>query len=52
LFRPSSPIVYRLDENPEDDWSLSRVVIEALAAGMLVFFLLDLATMVIGARWA
>jgi cycloeucalenol cycloisomerase len=51
-FLVSFPMVYRLDENPGDDWPLSRVVIEALAAGMLVFFLLDLATHAIGARWA
>jgi cycloeucalenol cycloisomerase len=51
-FIVSFPMVYRLDENPEDDWPLSRVVIEAMAAGMLVFFLLDLVTQVIGARWA
>jgi cycloeucalenol cycloisomerase len=51
-FVVSFPMVYRLDENREDDWPLSRVVIEALAAGMLVFFLLDLVTLTIGARWA
>jgi cycloeucalenol cycloisomerase len=51
FFIVSFPMVYRLDENPEDDWPLSRVVIEALAAGMLVLFLLDLATKAIGARW-
>jgi len=51
-FVVSFPMVYRLDEKPGDDWPLSRVVIEALAAGMLVFFLLDLVTHAIGARWA
>jgi len=51
-FVVSFPMVYRLDEAPEDDWPLSRVVTESLAAGMLVFFLLDLVTMAIGARWA
>jgi cycloeucalenol cycloisomerase len=50
-FIVSFPMVYRIDENPQDDWPLSRVVIEALATGMLIFFLLDLATMAIGARW-
>lgn len=51
-FVVSFPMVYRLDENPGDDWPLSRVLIEALAAGMLVFFLLDWVTTAIGARWA
>jgi cycloeucalenol cycloisomerase len=52
FFIVSFPMVYRLDENPDDDWPLSRVVLEALATGMVVFFLLDLFAKAIGARWA
>ena len=43
-FVVSFPMVYRLDEDPAERWSIGRTVIEALAAGMLVFTLLDLAT--------
>lgn len=50
-FLVSFPMVYRLDEEPGEDWPVSRVVIEALAAGMLAFFLLDLVSHAIGARW-
>jgi cycloeucalenol cycloisomerase len=50
-FVVSFPMVYRLDEEPGENWPVSRVVIEALAAGMLAFFLLDLVTHVVGARW-
>jgi cycloeucalenol cycloisomerase len=50
-FVVSFPMVYRLDERPGDDWPVSRVVIEAMAAGMGAFVLLDLATKWIGARW-
>jgi cycloeucalenol cycloisomerase len=51
-FVVSFPMVYRLDEEPGDDWPLARVALEALAAGMLVFLLLDLLTHALGARWA
>ncbi len=44
----SFPMIYRLDENPEDDWPLRRVAVEALAAGMLLLFALDLLTHAIG----
>jgi hypothetical protein len=41
-------MIYRLDENPGDDWPLGKVVVEALAAGMLLLFLLDTATRFVG----
>ena len=44
----SFPMIYRLDENPADDWPLRRVAIEALAAGMLLLFLLDVLTRFVG----
>jgi cycloeucalenol cycloisomerase len=44
----SFPMIYRLDENPGDDWPLRRVAVEALAAGMLLMFLLDGLTHVVG----
>jgi len=47
-FFVSFPMIYRLDERPEDDWPLRRVCVEALAAGMLVLFLLDAVTRVVG----
>lgn len=47
-FFVSFPMVFRLDENPEDNWSLRRVATEALAAGMLVLLLLDTATRLVG----
>jgi cycloeucalenol cycloisomerase len=47
-FVVSFPMLYRLDENPEDDWALGKVVVEALAAGMLLLFLLDTATRFVG----
>ena len=34
-------MIYRLDEKPGDDWPRRRVAVEALAAGMLLLFLLD-----------
>jgi cycloeucalenol cycloisomerase len=43
-FIVSFPMVYRLDEDAAARWSLGRTAIEALAASMLVFFLLDLVT--------
>jgi cycloeucalenol cycloisomerase len=47
-FIVSFPMIYRLDENPEDDWPLGKVVVEALAAGMLLLFALDTATRFVG----
>src|SRR5688572_19872325 len=47
-FIVSFPMIYRLDEQPEDDWSLWQVATEALAAGMLLLFALDTATRVVG----
>ncbi len=47
-FVVSFPMIYRLDENPGDDWPLRRVTVEALAAGMLLLFLLDLLTHFVG----
>jgi len=44
----SFPMVYWLDERADDNWPLSRVAIESLAAGMLVFILLDAWAMIIG----
>jgi len=40
----SFPMIYRLDEQPGEDWPLGRVSIDALAAGMLLMFLLDTVT--------
>jgi cycloeucalenol cycloisomerase len=40
-FFVSFPMIYRLDEEPSDNWSLRRTAVEALAAGMLVLLLLD-----------
>ena len=48
-FVVSLPMVYRLDEDEtEPQWPLGRVAVESLAAGMLVFFLLDAWAMIIG----
>lgn len=47
-FVVSFPMIYRLDENPGDDWPLGKVAVEALAAGMLLLFLLDTATRFVG----
>ncbi len=50
-FVVSFPMVYRLDEGRHDEpWSLSRVLIEASAAGMLTLFLIDAATWMIGGK--
>ncbi|MGH7821457.1 MAG: hypothetical protein ACREQ9_16965 [Candidatus Binatia bacterium] len=43
-FVVSFPMVYRLDEDAEKRWSLGRTAVDALAASMLVFVLLDLVT--------
>ena len=37
-------MVYRLDEDAAARWTVGRTAIDALAAGMLVFTLLDLVT--------
>jgi len=50
-FVVSFPMIYRLDEAPGEDWPLRRVAIEALAAGMLVLFLLDGATRFVGTMY-
>lgn len=47
-FVVSFPMIYRLDEARDGDWSLGRTALEALAAGMLVLFLLDLVSARIG----
>ena len=47
-FVVSFPMVYRLEEGRDECWPLSRVAIEALAAGMLVLVVLDLATRLVG----
>jgi cycloeucalenol cycloisomerase len=47
-FVVSFPMIYRLDENPSDDWPLRRVAVEALAAGMLLLFVLDMLTRYVG----
>jgi len=44
----SFPMIYRLDEKPNEDWPLSKVAFEALAAGMLLLFLLNTATRLVG----
>ena len=47
-FFVSFPMIYRLDEEPGNNWSLGRTCVEALAAGMLVLFLLDGVTRFVG----
>jgi cycloeucalenol cycloisomerase len=44
----SFPMIYRLDEQPSENWPLRRVAVEALAAGMLLMFLLDGLTHFVG----
>lgn len=44
----SFPMIYRLDDDPGEDWPLGRVAVEALAAGMLLLFALDGLTHVVG----
>ncbi|MGI9288081.1 MAG: hypothetical protein ACR2P1_22040 [Pseudomonadales bacterium] len=43
-FLVSFPFAYRIDEAADENWPLSKVIVEALAASMLVFFLLDIIT--------
>jgi cycloeucalenol cycloisomerase len=47
-FFVSFPLIYRLDEEPGENWSLGRTATEALAAGMLLLFLLDTVTRFVG----
>lgn len=47
-FVVSFPMIYRLDEGRDENWTVGRTVIEALAASMLVVFLLDLMTRFVG----
>src|SRR5438093_2925764 len=47
-FVVSFPMVFRLDERAEEPWSLGRTAIDALAAGMLTFVMLDVATRLTG----
>jgi len=47
-FFVSFPMVYRLDEGEAENWPLSKVCIDALAAGMLVLLLLDTVTRMVG----
>jgi len=47
-FVVSFPMVYRLDEEPGEDWPLGRVCIEALAACTLLLCLLDTAARYVG----
>jgi cycloeucalenol cycloisomerase len=47
-FIVSFPMVYRLDEAPNECWTVGRTCLDALAAGMMVFFLLDMVTHVLG----
>ena len=46
-FLVSFPFAYRIDEGQTENWPMSRVLLEALAAAMLVFFLLDIAAGII-----
>ena len=50
-FIVSFPMVSRLDEDPGEVWTVRRTIIEALAAGMLTFILLDLVTAWVGAPY-
>jgi cycloeucalenol cycloisomerase len=43
-FIPSFPLVFGLEEKEGERWTLRKIVLEALAAGMLAFTLVDLAT--------
>lgn len=47
-FIVSLPMVYRLDEDPAQPWPLSKVLLEVLAASMLVFIILDAWALVLG----
>jgi cycloeucalenol cycloisomerase len=47
-FIVSFPMFHRLEEPPDDHWTLGRICTSALAAGMLVFLLLDFWAGIIG----
>ncbi|XP_031494615.1 cycloeucalenol cycloisomerase isoform X1 [Nymphaea colorata] len=47
-FIVSFPMFIRLDEKPNDSWSLSRAAIDALAAAMLVTIILDMWRLFLG----
>lgn len=42
------PLVYMIDEQKEDDWSIMRVVLESFAAGMIIFFIFEFWARIIG----
>ena len=48
FFIVSFPMVSRLDENPEDNWTIGRTLIEAFATIAMVLYLLDFWTKIIG----
>lgn len=43
-FLASFPLVYSLEEQPGERWSVRRIILEALAAGVIAFTLVDFAT--------
>lgn len=43
-FIPSFPLVFGLEEHEGQHWSIRKILLEALAAGMIAFFLVDFAT--------
>jgi cycloeucalenol cycloisomerase len=47
-FFVSLPLLYRMDEPPRPPHTPGRAALDALAAGMLVFMLLDAITLVLG----
>ncbi|MGN0977657.1 MAG: hypothetical protein ACI4PH_06325 [Faecousia sp.] len=47
-FLTSFPIFYKLDESPEDGWSLGKTVLLAFASCAMTLLLFDLATQFIG----
>jgi len=47
-FVASFPIFYHLDERRDSNWSLTVTAVAALAAGMLMMFLLDFAAAIFG----
>ena len=47
-FFVSLPLLYRMDEPPRPAWTPGRAALEALAAGMLVFMILDAITLALG----
>lgn len=47
-FVVSVPLIARVDEPPEDRWPTAKIVVEVLAASMLVLILLDAWALVLG----